>query len=111
MGDIENDVEFIHFAEQFSARLMQGTRHPCSIGVPPGTVMRRSKSAQAISIRPVEVVERDQRIRSLQAEYIADWLGAVWRILVFPQLYVAIQLPDIGDLHHFAFFFHGPVPG
>ena len=73
------------------------------------SVVRRPDGAQALRVRPLQVVQRDDRVGAFEAEDVADR-----RVLVLvpgfrraPVFEMVLQRGRVADVHHLAGLFHG----
>ena len=77
--------------------------------------MRGADGTQAACMGAVQMIERDERVRTLQRKHIADGQGEV-RIItpregLLPLVEMILQSRGIAELHELARFFHAFIPG
>src|SRR5262245_57728688 len=87
MRRVEDDVQPLHLVEQLAPPWPQTSTRVRAHCVAAGSVMRRTNGAQPLRVRPLDVRQRENRVRSFKAQDVADrdavrpWAGAPSRHL------------------------------
>ena len=108
VGDVENDAEALHLAEQIRSRLAKRSAFVRARRVGARAVMRRAKRAQAGGVGLFQMAKGDHRVGPLETEHIADWERLGWA--GFPLGQVRLELLEVGDLCQLCLLFHFAIP-
>ena len=111
VGRIEDDAEPLHLLQQRPARFADAASGIGSLRVRAGTVVRRPDRPQAVVPRPLDVIQRDQRVGAFEAANVADGQLRGERIRRrAPLRQMGVELGRRRDLPHLAAPLHLAIP-
>jgi len=107
MGGVEDDPEFIHFANQISTALAESADLVVPVGVAALSIVRGAERAQSCLVGAFEIVWRDDGVGSFEAENVADrFFRGGGGNGGLPLGEVGVEFGHIPDRGHFPHFHH-----